>query len=119
MGTYVIPQGTNPFLLCTKLVLYTSFAISIFALIPVTLSLIVRKAYLVPMVPFVWIFLSQFLMSNPTYFQIDLIPRLIYGAYYYSGQIQPLSLTGSLLYLSIVGIGLWCGGAYVLSRVDF
>lgn len=119
LGTYVIPQGTNPFVLCIELVLYTAFSISIFALIPITLSLILRKDYLVPIIPLAWIFLSQFLLSNPTYFQIDLIPRLMYGAYYYSGQVYPLSLTGSLLYLSVVGIALWYGGAYILSRVDF
>jgi len=119
LGTYVIPPGTNPFILCAKLVLYTAFAISIFALIPVTLSLILRKAYLVPMIPFAWVFLSHFLSSNRIYFQIDLIPRLVYGGYFYSKGVQPFSLSISLLYLSTVGLGLWCLGAYILRKIDF
>lgn len=119
LGTYVIPPGTNPFVFCAKLVLYTAFAISIFALIPVTLSLILRKAYLVPMIPFGWLILSHFLNSNRTYFQIDIVPRLVYGAYFYSQVARPLSFSISLLYLSIVGIALWFLGAYILSRTDF
>lgn len=118
VGPLVLPAGTSPFVLCGQFLLYSAFAVSIFVLIPVTLSLVIRQAYLVLLIPFTWVFLSHFL-QNPFLFRIDLIPRLFYGIYFSSGGGPPMDLSISLLYLSLVGIGFYSVGAYIVNKVDF
>lgn len=119
VGPIVLPAGTSPFVLCGQFLLYSAFAVSIFVLIPVTLSLAIRQAYLVPLIPFTWVFLSHFWLSNRFLFRIDLIPRLFYGVYFSSGGAPLMDLSASLLYLSLVGIGFYSLGAYMVNRVDF
>lgn len=121
VGTIVVPAGVSPFLLSGQFVLYSALAWGAFALIPVTLSLVVRKVLLVPLIPFMWVFMSHFWQSNRFIFKIDLIPRLFYGIYFESrpGSSILISLPSSLLYLSTVGIGLSLVGAYIVRRVDF
>lgn len=119
LGTMAFPEGTSPLLLCVRFVLYSGLASGIFALIPVTVSLLVRKAYVTFLIPFVWVFLSHLWQTNQLLFRIDLVPRLFYGLYFHSQVGDPVSLPVSLLYLLSVGIGFYLLGAYVVQRTDF
>lgn len=119
LGTMAFPNGTNPWLLCVQFVLYSTFACGVFALIPVTISLVIRKDYVAPLIPFVWLFLSHLGQTNRLLARIDLILRMFYASYFHSRLTAPISLSGSLFYLSSVGIGLYLVGVYVVQRADF
>ncbi len=55
IGTYVIPKNMNPFVLTGQLVLYTSFALGTFCIIPVFLSMIIPKTHIEPTVSLVYL----------------------------------------------------------------
>jgi len=55
MGTYVIRKNMNPFVVTGQLVLYTSFALGTFCLIPVFLSMIIPKTHIGPTVSLVYL----------------------------------------------------------------
>ncbi len=119
MGTYVIPKGGNPFTLTAQLILYTSFSLGTFALIPVTLSVIIPKGQIGMIFSLIWIFISQFFQSSRTWMKIDIIPRLVYGAFFYPDALLDFSVSGSLLYLFAVAIGSSIIGIWFVRKADF
>lgn len=119
LGPLRFPAEANPLILACQLLLYSSFAVTVFMLIPITISMVIRKAYIAPLIPFAWIFLSNFWQTNNFLFSIDLIPRLFYGSYFASLSSHAIHLSTSLIYLSLVGIGCYCIGIYIVRKADF
>ncbi|HON87622.1 MAG TPA: hypothetical protein PKU68_05340 [Bacillota bacterium] len=119
IGTYVIPKNMSPFVLTGQLILYTSFALGTFCLIPVFLSMIIPKTHIGPTVSLVWIFVSQFFQNNHVYMRLDIMPRLLYGAFFYPDALVSFSLNSSLVYLLIVAVGFSCAGVYLVRKADF
>lgn len=119
LGIMVFPEGASPWLLSIQFVLYSAFACGVFALIPVTVSLVIRNAYVAPLIPFVWVFLSHLWQSNRLLFRVDLIPRLFYGMYFHPHATVPMSISSSLLCLASVGVGFYLLGTYAVRATDF
>jgi hypothetical protein len=119
VGTLKFPEGANPFVLSAKMILYSAFSSAVFMMIPVTISIIVRQGYVALLIPFTWIFLSNFWQTNKFIFSIDLIPRLIYGSYFSSFSSRVIDLSTSLVYLALVGIVFYFAGGYMIKRTDF
>lgn len=115
------PADANPIWLITQFVLYSALAAGAFALIPVTLSLVIRKSYVVALIPTAWIFLSHFWQSNRFFFRLDLIPRLFYGVHFMStsGSYESITFGGSLLYILLVICACYSIGALVVRKADF
>ena len=119
LGPLRFPVEANPLMLVVQLVLYSAFAVTVFMLIPVTISMVVRQAYVAPLIPFAWVFLSHFWQTSRLLFSIDLIPRLFYGAYFSYMSSQVIHLPTSLLYLALVGMVCYCAGIHIVRKVDF
>lgn len=117
----VFPANANPIWLIMQFALYSALAAGAFALIPVTLSLMIRKSYVVALIPTAWIFLSHFWQSNRFFLRPDLIPRLFYGVHFIStgGSHESITFAGSLLYILLVICAWYSIGALVVRKADF
>ena len=119
LGPLRFPETANPLILSGQLVLYSAFAVTIFVLIPVTISMVIRKAYVASLIPFAWVFLSHFAQTNRLWFSLDLIPKLFFGCFHSPRSALLIQYSTSLLYLVLVGSACYYADVYVVRRTDF